>query len=99
MGEYPPNVCAAVPIGVELEFNVIAQTNCPDDPITNIQIIGPSGTLHTSIAPYGSSGNQWYTTVTWTPTASQVGANLICASATDSEYLVSPVVCYNFLVS
>ena len=99
IGEYPAHACAALPTGIPINFKIIAQSNCPNVSITDINIVGPAGSIHSAIAPYGTSGNQWYTNVSWTPTTAQLGANLVCSTATDEEYSISPVVCYTFLVS
>ena len=63
-----------------------------------LQIVGPTGTsVGTTTLIAGTSPSQYYVNVTWTPSATQIGPNVICATATDTSCLNSENHCYTVL--
>ena len=89
----------AVPVGELMFIQVIAQANCPDASITNIRLVGPIGISQTAVEVYDASLNQYSINVTWTPNIDNMGANILCAQATDSVFLTSSLSCYKILVN
>jgi hypothetical protein len=84
-----------VEIGSTFTDMIIAESQCPGERITDIIVIGLTGS---KLSPLMSTSvsSQKYVNMTWTPVQSQFGPNVICASATDSSFLVS-FNCYTVL--
>lgn len=65
--------------------------------VIEIQVLGPSGTLSSAISLVSGTTDQWQVTITWTPTAAQIGQNIICAKANDNVMLSSDLHCFTLL--
>ena len=62
-----------VPIGVQLVERIVATVYCSGDYITEFITISPLYMKKTPIARVSGTTNQWYITLTWTPTTDQEG--------------------------
>ena len=98
IGDRPASACFAHPVGTKLVERIVAFENCTQETITDIQIIGPSGSSYSTLNKVPGSPDQWYENITWTPTQSQIGPNILCAIATSSSLLASDLSCFTVLV-
>ncbi|CAF0722780.1 unnamed protein product [Adineta steineri] len=94
IGARPNRACIGVPVGVQLNETVIAQTYCPGQTIVDFVTTSPIGMTHSSIS--NPSSDIWIMTVTWTP--SQSGSQGFCAGAIDISSLPSDPWCVTYLV-
>ena len=79
------NYCTDLWTNVSVWMNLIYQKiKFISDRISEIVSMSPFGLTKSSLTR-GSSPNQWYVNISWTPGESQSGAHLFCLSAVDSE--------------
>ncbi|CAF3109416.1 unnamed protein product, partial [Rotaria sp. Silwood2] len=52
----------------------------------------------TTITAVSGTTNQWYITLTWTPTTDQIGPQVFCAAPIDQNELTGSQHCINFVV-
>lgn len=62
-----------VPIGIQLVERIVAKVYCTGDYITEFLTTSPLFMTKTAIAPVSGTTNQWFITLTWTPTLDQKG--------------------------
>ena len=88
--DYPPQVianpepesCTAVRVGYSVDIQLIATSSCgANTSIVDIFMQAFSGVTGGSLVSINSTTFQKY--YSWTPTASQIGYQLICAMAVD----------------
>ena len=76
----------------------MGQLGCASATLKQFTAVGPRGTgSSTPVLISGTSPAQYYTYLTWTPSASQYGPNIVCAAMTDSSCLNSANHCYTVL--
>jgi len=97
IGDRPSDSCIGVPIGTKVSERIVAQVSCTTVTMYDIQMIGSSGMAFAKMAVLTGTTNQYYTSLTWTPTAAQRGPNVVCARAIDSTYLSSDLYCFTLL--
>ena len=87
----PQETC--IPPGASYTGEVIANSGCSNVSIMAIQIIAPIGTIKGELQRIVGTNN-YYTNVTWTPTANQQNdTHLLCYIAVSSEGLTSEQSC------
>ena len=64
--------------------------------LTDISIIGPSGSVISELLPLPLYDKTWYKTLSWNVT--KAGQYLICSKAVDTSQLVSRQSCYTIVV-
>ncbi len=94
IGDLPEDACLA--INENFRARVVAVPGCVANAITEIEIIGPIGSLLSETLPELNLQTTWYRNLTWTVNAN--GTFLMCSKAFDSSYLVSTQTCYTLLV-
>lgn len=52
--------------------------------VTAIDTVSPIGMIKSELFPYGSTGREWFVTVTWKPTKIQLGSHMFCFTAADN---------------
>ena len=57
---------------------MVAKVGCSGVTITKIQVLGPTGIRYGSTTVLSGTTDTWYVNLTWTPSASQYGPNVIC---------------------
>lgn len=66
-----------VPINVTHIERIVATVYCAGDTITEFITLSPLYMQKSSITPVSGTTNQWYITLTWTPTDDQKGPQVI----------------------
>ena len=79
-------------------MTIKATAGCPSVTVTEITITGPTGLTYTETTPVAGTTNQYSSTLTWTPSMSQLDEQIICATAMDDSPLSSDVSCVTVLV-
>ncbi|CAF1251765.1 unnamed protein product [Adineta steineri] len=92
----PNKACIGIPVGVQLNETVIAQTYCPGQTIVDFVTSSPIGMTHSAIS--NPSSGTWIMTLTWTPVSTQSGPQGFCAGAIDNSSLQSDPWCITFSV-
>lgn len=78
-----------VPIGVQLVERVVAKVYCSGDTITEFITTSPLFMRKTTVAQVSGTTDQWFITLTWTPTADQKGPQVSVTSYLgDNDYHV-----------
>ncbi len=76
----------------------MGQLGCATATFKQFTVVGPQGTGSTTpVKINGTSPAQYYTYLTWTPSNSQYGPNIVCAALTDANCMNSPNHCYTVL--
>jgi hypothetical protein len=76
----------------------LGQLGCASASFKQFTVVGPQGTgSTTAVQVTGTSPAQYYTYLTWTPSSSQYGPNIVCAALTDTNCMNSPNHCYTVL--
>ncbi|UJR07628.1 hypothetical protein I4U23_011917 [Adineta vaga] len=90
--------CMPIRVGQTLISQLKAQNNCgPNVTIVDISTLSFAGMIASNITKENST--IYYKTLTWTPTIAQLGYQLMCAMAFDSENAQSAQYCFKFYVS
>lgn len=85
----PASSCNSIPLGQIFSERFTAQSQCPDEKITSITVIGLVGSRVSNLTVMPGQSRQKYVDLTWQPTSNQEGPNVVCAVATDSSFLTS----------
>ncbi|CAF4107906.1 unnamed protein product, partial [Rotaria sordida] len=80
IGDRPNRACIGVLPGVQHSERIVASVDCAGDYINEFVTISPLYMTKTTIAPVSGTSNQWYITLTWTPTTDQIGPQARSAS-------------------
>ncbi|CAF3215944.1 unnamed protein product [Rotaria sp. Silwood2] len=91
---------SCIPITVGQPFNsvLIAINNCgPSVTIVDISTLSFPGIVKGNLVE--SNTSTYYKTISWTPTSSQLGYQVMCAMAFDSQNAQSAQYCFKFYVS
>ncbi|CAF1510665.1 unnamed protein product [Rotaria sp. Silwood1] len=89
--------CTAITVGVTFTFTLTIMQGCVNTTIGDIYRIPPLNMYKSEISP-ADSINAWIMNETWIPTVDQVGSQVYCAIATDSNYIQSEQYCLTFTV-
>ncbi|CAF4349036.1 unnamed protein product, partial [Rotaria sordida] len=84
--------------GVQHVERIVAAVYCTGDYITEFITISPLYMTKTAKAAVSGTTNQWYITLTWTPTTDQIGPQVFCAAPIDQNQLTGSQHCVNFVV-
>ena len=76
----------------------MATVYCAGDSIKQFVTASPLYMKKTAIALVSGTTNQWFITLTWTPTADQKGPQVFCAAPIDQKNLTGSQHCVNFVV-
>ncbi|CAF4849818.1 unnamed protein product [Rotaria sp. Silwood1] len=98
IGDRPNRACIGVLPGVQHVERIVAAVYCTGDYITEFITISPLYMKKTAIARVSGTTNQWYITLTWTPTTDQRGPQVFCAAPIDQKELTGSQHCVNFVV-
>ncbi|CAF3830574.1 unnamed protein product [Rotaria sp. Silwood1] len=98
IGDRPNRACIGVLPGVQHSERIVAAVYCAGDYINEFVTISPLYMIKTTIAPVSGTSNQWYITLTWTPTTDQIGPQVFCAAPIDQKNLTGSQHCINFVV-
>ncbi|XP_052062244.1 integrin beta-like protein C isoform X2 [Mytilus californianus] len=77
---------------------IIARSGLETLRVTAIDTVSPIGMIKSELLPYGSTGREWFVTVTWKPTKIQVGSHLFCYTAVDDKGQTSEQICAKLVV-
>ena len=98
LGDRAAGSCIAVPFGTTLTERIVGQLGCASASFKAFTVVGPQGTGSTTpVQISGISPAKYYTYLTWTPSTSQYGPNVVCAALTDSSCLNSANHCFTVL--
>ena len=98
LGDRAAGSCIAVPFGTTLKERIVGQLGCASASYKAFTVVGPQGTgSTTAVQISGISPAVYYTYLTWTPSTSQYGPNVVCAALTDSSCLNSANHCFTVL--
>ncbi|XP_038064886.1 uncharacterized protein LOC119735253 [Patiria miniata] len=91
--------CYGIAPGMELSFPIRAARGITAE-IVLFQKVSPSNLETSAISYFNNSAgpDEYFTTVTWTPTESQIGRHVVCFSALDENSRTSPTRCVNLRV-
>ncbi|CAF4963763.1 unnamed protein product [Rotaria sp. Silwood1] len=90
--------CTPIKVNHTFTSTLLAINNCgPTVTITDISTLSFSGMVQTSVIMLNSS--VYYKNLTWTPTISQVGYQVMCALALNSQSSQSSQYCFTFYVT
>ncbi|CAC5424638.1 unnamed protein product [Mytilus coruscus] len=78
--------------------SIIARSGEATLRVTAIETVSPIGMIKSELFPYGTSGREWFVTVTWKPTKSQLGTHLFCYTAVDNLGQTSDQTCATLVV-
>ncbi|CAF4693421.1 unnamed protein product, partial [Rotaria sp. Silwood2] len=98
IGDRPNRACIGVLPGVQHVERIVAAVYCTGDYITEFITISPLYMKKTTITAVSGTTNQWYITLTWTPTTDQIGPQVFCAAPIDQNELTGSQHCINFVV-
>ena len=76
----------------------MATVYCAGDSIKQFVTASPLYMKKTAIALVSGTTNQWFITLTWTPTADQKGPQVFCVAPIDQKNLTGSQHCVNFVV-
>ncbi|CAF4906980.1 unnamed protein product [Rotaria sp. Silwood1] len=89
--------CTAISVGVQFNFTLTIQQGCSNTTIVDIFRTPPVYMYKSDLTQIGST-NIWIATESWIPTVDQIGSQVYCAMATDSNSLQSDLYCTTFTV-
>ena len=89
--------CIGIPLHSTFQEAIIAESAGPGISIQDITTQSPLGVRKSDLA-VGPGTNNWYVNITWTPVPSQVGNNIFCFTAVDSNGANSDQNCIIFAV-
>jgi hypothetical protein len=89
--------CNPAQIGAAFSGEIKAKVGCTGVLITDIQVLGPTGLTKSNLELVNGTTDQWQITFSWTPTAAQVGENIICFKANDDVLQSSDTYCFKIL--
>ena len=90
--------CTALTVGQTFTSQLIAINYCSSSvSIVDIATVSFPGMVQGTITELNTT--TYYNTLQWTPTADQVGYQVMCAMAFDSQNSQSPQYCFKFYVS
>ncbi|CAF1268736.1 unnamed protein product, partial [Didymodactylos carnosus] len=93
---FTTDACISVQVGQTLVIPLFAESYCSTADITDI------GTLSFPIVLKGSfiqlNSTVWTVNLTYTPTASEIGLQILCAIAIDTAYTQSSQYCLTFII-
>ncbi|XP_071124643.1 integrin beta-like protein C [Mytilus edulis] len=78
--------------------SIIARSGAATLRVTAIDTVSPIGMIKSALFPFGTSGREWFVTVTWTPMKSQIGTHLFCYTAVDNLGQTSDQTCATLVV-
>ncbi|CAG2206267.1 unnamed protein product [Mytilus edulis] len=79
-------------------FIPVARIYCKFVRADAIDTVSPIGMIKSEIFPYGTSGREWFVTVTWEPMINQIGTHLFCYTAVDNLGQTSDQTCATLVV-
>ncbi|CAF1027190.1 unnamed protein product [Adineta steineri] len=89
--------CFGVVVNKPIEIELVAENFCPSTTIIkDIAVLSFSSLVKKSIEQ--KTPSSWSTLLTWTPTIEQVGSQVLCAIALDSDNTQSNQYCMTFIV-
>ncbi|XP_076109824.1 integrin beta-like protein C [Mytilus galloprovincialis] len=99
----PPNIITDgsvhhIPVNTIFNQSIIARSGDQTLRVTAIDTVSPIGMIKSELFPFGSSGREWFVTVTWKPTKSQIGTHLFCFTAVDNLSQTSDQTCATLVV-
>ncbi|CAF0967799.1 unnamed protein product [Rotaria sordida] len=89
--------CTPISVGVEFNFTLTIQQSCSNITIVDLFRTSPLNMYKNDLLQVGST-NIWIITETWIPTIDQIGSQVYCAIATDSNNIQSDQYCTTFTV-
>ncbi|XP_071124630.1 integrin beta-like protein C [Mytilus edulis] len=99
----PPNIItdgSVHHISVNTIFNesIVARSGGETLRVTAIDTVSPIGMIKSELFTHGTSGREWFVTVTWKPTKNQIGTHLFCFTAVDNMGQSSVQTCATLVV-
>ncbi|CAF1134511.1 unnamed protein product [Didymodactylos carnosus] len=91
--------CVDVQAMVPYSQTLSAQVGCNFNNITDFVSTSPTGMLKSDVYKNSLQSNTYSINLTWTPAINQVGTQIFCTAATDSEFQQSIQYCITFIVS
>jgi hypothetical protein len=85
----PASSCNSAPLNELYTERFTAQSQCPNETIASITVIGLVGSRVSDLIAVPDKTNEKYVDLTWKPTTEQEGPNVVCAVATDSSFLAA----------
>ncbi|CAF3856350.1 unnamed protein product [Adineta steineri] len=89
--------CSPIQVGVQFTFTLTIVQGCPGTTLQDVYTMPPLYMYKGSITQVGST-NVWTVTETWIPDELQLGSQVYCAVATDSDNIQSDQYCLTFMV-
>ncbi|CAF3515760.1 unnamed protein product [Adineta steineri] len=89
--------CSPIQVGVQFTFTLTIVQGCPGTTLQDVYTMPPLYMYKGSITQVGST-SVWTVTETWVPDELQLGSQVYCAVATDSDNIQSDQYCLTFMV-
>ncbi|CAF1148511.1 unnamed protein product [Didymodactylos carnosus] len=89
--------CIPVQVGQPFETQLVAVIGCINTTITDIALLAFSGLIKSDDVTQLST-NTYSVNISWTPSSSQLGSQVLCGIALASNNVQSPTYCFTFFV-
>ncbi|CAF1230658.1 unnamed protein product [Didymodactylos carnosus] len=96
-GDYTPGSCLGVQVGQQFQLQLIVENNCAASGVTmrDIGTLSFPVVIKNALVQNATLGS---VTLTWIPTSQEVGSQVLCSVAVDSQSVQSNQYCLTFTV-